>query len=239
MNIEDIYGPFYGSGLNHADCEALAIARIDRKDLNKEAELYALKWFDYRPLHPTMATYLFAHYYNRAYGDFMGENFDRKKRFMASFKGKDVMMAREVKSFWRLRARCDGLGMRYDFFCRHAMAWCGENGWRQPPRPAHVLTNADLIIYVMNRWEEETKAKIQWATHPRFMASNFTGAADQLAYEEHIVAAIMRRPQPKYALHTALYLHDALRIEAALAKLPTTAVADAIEMCLLERFSHN
>lgn len=239
MNIEGIYGPFFGSSLTHNECEAFAIARIDAKLLRKEAQLYTTKWFDYRPLHPTMATYLFAHHYNRAYGDFMKESLDYKKRFMAAFKGKDVMMHREVKSFWKLRQRIDELGIRYDFFCREAMAWCTDNGWRQPPRPSHVSTNDDLIVYVMNRWHEECQAKIQWAINPRYTASEFVGAVDQVEYENYLAAAIMRRAHPKYALHAALYQYDAVRVETAIRQFSVTALEDAIELSLAKQFSQN
>jgi hypothetical protein len=230
--LETIHGPFYGSDTDERALDALAIARIDRKFLDRESELYKCKWFDYRPVHPTMATYMLAHCYNRAYGEHMGACFDHKKRFMAAFKGKDVMAAREVKSFWRLRQKIDELGMRYDFFCRHAMAWCAENGWKQPPRPSHVLNNDDLIIQVANAWEMEQRGKIQWAKLPRFTASRFVGAPDQLAYEQHLATRIMQRAQPKYAVHVALYLYDALRIEAALELLPAGVVQEAIAMRL-------
>jgi hypothetical protein len=239
MSIDRIYGPFFGSSLTRDECEAFAIARIDNKLLSKEAELYGTKWFDYRPLHPTMATYLMTHHYNRAYGAFMKETLDHKKRFMAAFKGKDVMMHRDAKSFWRLRQRIDQLGIRYDFFCTEAMKWCANNGWRQPPRPAHVSTNDDLIIYVMNRWHEECQAKIQWAINPRYTASQFVGAVDQIDYERHLAEAIMKRPHPKYALHAALYLYDAVRIESAIRSFPTTALEAAIDLCLAEQFSQN
>jgi len=228
-SIEATHGAFFGSSLDLFTCEALAIARIDRKSLTAEAELYARKWFDYRRLHPTMATYLLAHHFNIAYGRFMGEALDHKKRFMAAFKGKDVMAAREVKSFWKLRQKIDDVGVRYDFFCRKAMEWCMANGWRQPPRPSHVATNDEMIVWILNQWEEERRAKIQWATDPYFAASNWCGAPDQAAYEEYIVEQVMKKPLPQFALHAALYVYDALRIETAIARLPATAVQEAIE----------
>jgi len=230
--LELIHGPFFGMQMEEIARDALAIARIDRKFLAREPELYKSKWFDYRPLHPTMATYLLAHCFNRAYGEHMGECFDRKKRFMASFKGKDVMGCREVKSFWRLRQKIDELGMRYDFFCRHAMAWCAANGWRQPPRPSHVLNNDELIIEVANLWEMEQRGKIQWAKLSRYTAACFVGAEDQLAYERHLAERIMQRAHPKFAIRTALYQYDAMRIEAVLQLLPLSAINEAISMSL-------
>ena len=115
------FGPYYASEIDFNTAEILAIQHIDRKLLAKETTLYQYKWFDYRPLHPTQATYLMAHYYNLSYGDFMSVCFDHRKKFMVGFKGKDFMNAREKKSFWKLRQKIDELGIRYDFFMREAM----------------------------------------------------------------------------------------------------------------------
>lgn len=232
LEMETLHGPFFGMQIDERARDALAIAKIDRKLLEKEPALYKSKWFDYRTMHPTLATYLLAHCYNRAYGDHVGQNFNYAKRFMVAFKGKDVMNCREVKSFWKLRQKIDELGMRYDFFCRHAMAWCAENGWKQPPRPSHVLTNDDLIVQVANLWEMEQRGKIQWAKLARYTAAQFVGGADQVAYEQHLASRIMQRAQPKYSIQVALYQYDAIRIEAALELLPRSAVEDAIDMSL-------
>lgn len=224
----ECYGPFFGQELTTEECEVLAIANIDRKLLACETALYDQKWFDYRPLHPVMATYLCAHHYNRAYGDFMGQCFAHGKRFMVGFKGKDFMNAREKKSFWKLRQKIDELGIRYEFFLREAMNWCIENGWQQPPRPAHIVTNDEMIVEITNRWALECRAKIQFAVSPRFTTAQFVGGADQLAYEEYLMTSIMKKPHPKFALHAALYIYDALRIEAALINLPLSTIEEAI-----------
>jgi len=225
----ECYGPYFGQSLTHEECEVLAIANIDRKLLANETGLYGHKWFDYRPLHPVMATYLCVHHYNRAYGTFMGQCFERGKRFMVGFKGKDFMNAREKKSFWKLRQRVDELGIRYDFFMREAMNWCVENGWKQPPRPAQIASNDELIVEVCNRWVRECRAKIQFAVSPRYTVEQFAGGADQIAYQNYLLTSIMQKAHPKFSLHAALYVYDALRIEAAISALPISAINDAIK----------
>lgn len=225
-------GPYFGQTLTFNECEVLAIAHIDRRLLAQETRLYSFKWFDYRTMHPMMATYLCVHHYNRAYGNFMGTCFEKGKRFMVGFKGKDFMTVREKQSFWKLRQRIDELGIRYDFFMREAMNWCIENGWRQPPRPAHIASNNELIVEVTNRWAMECRAKIQFSLNPRYTVDEFVGGADQLAYEEYLLGAIMQRAHPKFSLHAALYIYHSLRIESALAKLPLSAIASAIDSAL-------
>ncbi|MDY7537633.1 hypothetical protein QN372_00575 [Undibacterium sp. RTI2.1] len=228
INIE-----FYGSQVGFDECEVLAIQNIHHKLLIKEAALFSKKWFDYRSMHPTLATYLAVHHYNRAYGYFMGVAMDKGKKYMAGFRGKDFMLSREKQSFWKLRQQADDTGIRYDFFMLEAMKWCIENGWRQPPRPAHISTNNDLLIQVMNKWEMESRAKIQWATDCRYRAELFVGSPDQLAYENHIATRIMQKPHPKFAIYAALYQYDALRIEEALRRFPTETINDAMHVSVI------
>ena len=221
---------YFGSALNRLSCEVLAIQYIDRPLLKKETELFGTKWFDYRPMHPTAATYLLAHCYNRAYGHFVGTCMDHSKRFMVAFKGKDFMLTREAKAFWRLRQKIDSLGIRYDFFCRHAMNWFGEAGWTQPPRPCHLTGNPDALIHVANEWANECRAKVQFAQSARYSVSKYVGGVDQQAYEEFLIEQIMQRPNPKYALDSAMYIYQALRIEKVFESMPHQIISDAINL---------
>lgn len=226
--ITELHGSFFGSALTAEDCEALTLGRIGQKILKTEASLYETKWFDYRELHPAMATYLFAHHFNRAYGEFMNVSKNRKLRFMAAFTGKDVLNVREKVSFWRARQKADELGIRYEFFLREAMNWFISNGWVHAPRPAHFF-NPDLLIHISNKWDLECRAKLQWARSPRYRTANFINSKDQVAYEGHIVTQIMQRAHPKFSLCVALYMFDALRIETAIEKIPEHVILEAIE----------
>jgi len=229
----DWFGYFYGHDLDFLHAELLALQHIDDGLLKKEAALMRSKWFDYRRMHPTKATYLLAHEFNRAYQDCMVVMKDRSGRYMRAFKGMDCMQAHERKSFWRLRQLIDGLGMRYDFFLRHAMDWYISNGYRQPPRPAHIGANADLITDVMLAWEDECAAKIQWTRDTRYKAVNFIGHIDQLDWERWLVEQIKTRRHPQYALHAALYVEGSLRIEAAIQafeqRVLDQAIAEAVQ----------
>lgn len=228
--IEQTHGTFFGSSLTKEDCEVFSIAFVDRKLLKKEPELYGTKWFDYRELHPVMATYLFAHHYNKAFGEFMRVNKNHKLRYMAAFKGKDVIKAKEAKSFWRLRQIADAHGVRYDFFMNEVMRWCANRGWRQPPRPAHVSSNEEMLADILIKWEGVSNEIIQWAMSERYRASNYVGAADQRAYEDVLCRQIKSKRFPHFSLYTALYQYDALRIERAILEFPEETVREAMNM---------
>jgi hypothetical protein len=211
---------FYGSGLDLESAEILTVARIDRTLLAEEPALMQSKWFDYRQLHPAVATHLLVHHYNLAYGDFIGRALDHKLRFTKAIKGGDFFEHHERKSFWKLRQLIDRLGMRYEFFLREAMSYLIEQGWGKgvphPPRPAHLTADNDLIVAVCNAWTLEGREKIQWAASSRFRVEQWCAAPDQQAYQAHLIESIRRRPVRRFALSAALHTVGHLRLEAAL-----------------------
>lgn len=227
----DWLGYFYGHDLTFLHAELVAIQHVSDALLKKETGLMQTKWFDYRRMHPTKATYYLAHCYNRAYQDCVSVMKDRSGKFMRGFKGLDVFQSKEKLSFWRLRQLVDSLGIRYDFFLRHAMDWHVNAGWLQPPRPSHLGANQDMITDVMMAWEEECAARIQFARDPRYKAKNFIGHTDQLAYEDFLIAQISHRRHPQYSLHAALYIEDALRIERAVQAFDARVIDAAIDEC--------
>lgn len=227
----DWFGYFLGHDLDLLHAELLAIQHIPTKLLKAESELMRKKWFDYRRMHPTKATYLLAQTYNRAYQQCMVVMKDRSGQFMRGFKGIDFMESRERLAFWRLRQLIDVLGIRYDFFLRKAMDWHIEAGWLQPPRPAHIGANSDLVTDIMLAWEEECEARIQYPRDTRYKAANFFGHVDQLDWENWLVEQIKVRRHPQYALHGALYVEGVLRIEKAIECFDARVLEMAISEC--------
>jgi hypothetical protein len=128
-----------------------------------------------------------------------------------------------------LRQLIDDLGIRYDFFLRRAMTWHVDNGWLQPPRPAHISANADLITDIMMAWEEECAARLQFARDERYKAANFFGHVDQIAWEDWLVEQIANRRHPQYALQSALYIEGALRIEKAIQNFDERVLREATQ----------
>ena len=224
-------GYFYGHDLTFLHAEVLAIQHVPATLLKKEAELMRTKWFDYRRMHPTKATYFLASCYAKAYGNAIAVMKDSQMGlYHKGFKGMDFMQTKEALSFWRLRQSIDKLGIRYDFYLRKAMDWCIENGWRRPPRPSQLASNPDMVSDIMLAWEEECAARIQFCKDDRYKVRSFFGHADQIAYEQFIVQAIKQRPQPRYGLNSALYVEDAIRIETALTEFGERVVEEAVSL---------
>jgi len=220
---------FFGGEFRREFYELLAISHIPLQALRREAELFGKKWFDYRPWHPTKATYYLAQCYSRAYGKFLSQAKDLGMMWSKGFKGKDFIDSREKTAFWTLRQKCDEAGVRYDFAMRYAMEWCLRRGWKQPPRPAHIYSDADLWIDLLDAWAMEQRGKFQFATHPRYRVENYVGAPDQQEYEDRVIKMVKRSPVREFALHTAMYLRGAVRIERAIREFGQAIVFGAIQ----------
>jgi hypothetical protein len=230
--LAEWFGEFYGHDLSFLHCEIKAIEHIEGKLLKKEPELLGTKWFDYRRMHPTKATYLFAKCYDRAYKDFMILTLDHVRgQFMRPFKGGDDFMdAKERKALWQLRQTADMAGIRYEFFLRHAMNWKVAHNWHHAPRPSHINANEELLVDVGLAWEEECRNSLQICKDERYLAQNWFGHADQIAYENFLIGQIRQRRHPQYSLSAALYTHGVLRIEAALREFPPGLVDSALSL---------
>lgn len=229
MNGAGVSLQFFGGEFNREYYEALAVSKIPLVVLRDEPSLFAKKWFDYRQFHPTKSTYLLAHCYTKAYQRFLAQAVEIKQSYSKGFTGKDVMEAREKLSFWKLRMKCDDYGVRYDFACRFAMEWCLARGWKRPPRPNQLLEKAEFWTDMADAWARESRGIFQYATNQRYEANQFIGAPDQVIYENEVVSMVKRSRVREIALHTVLYLKNALRIERAITEFGTDAVSRAIQ----------
>lgn len=226
---------FFGSDLTGEQADQIAIARIPSKVLALEPELMRSKWFDYRLMHPTVATYAFVKEYSRAYSRYIATTQDVERApFVKGFKGQDFAESRECKTFWLLRQTADKLGIRYDFFCQWAVNFCIAGGWRQPPRPSHIYTNEEMLAWILEHWLDECEARLQFTKHSHYMVENFTGTEQQLAYEQWLMEQIGKRQRRKYSLHAAIYVEGRLRVEAAIERFGADLVNESADYALLD-----
>ncbi len=231
-------GNFFGGGLDFEHYEILMIQYVPKKDRKIETQLMTTKWFDYRLMHPMMATYYFYKLYKVAYQNFFRKAIDHEAaEFVRPIKvnpkthQEDFLLSREAMTFWRLRQAVDALGMRYDFFLNYAFEHCFRvlaGGKVMAPRPAH-LKSEDMLANAYIAWEAICDSTLQIACSPYFTASHYVHSSMQQDYEDFIVKQIQRRRVPYYSLSACLYLYDAIRIEKALFVFDEFVIQNAIE----------
>jgi len=171
----------FAAELTDKECDRLAITHIDKKLLgSNEIRLFHTKWFDYRHLHPTKASILYAQEYLSAYRQGMQTRIDfNRGQYMRPFKGNFEeslfnISKRDYLGLWKGRQAADEMGIPYDFYCSAAITWAEENCWRYLPRPTQMYSTA-MKHAIGDRWEDELEArtilpKRDATAHPDFIS---------------------------------------------------------------------
>ncbi|WP_028449687.1 hypothetical protein [Chitinibacter tainanensis] len=177
---------FYGCDKSLPEMDSIYAART-LKTRSVEAELYETKWFDYRFLHPVMATYWFNHCYIMAYRQFfVRTRYDYK---MAEVKmplkdALDPFANKHTTSIVRARQQADRHGIPYDFFCNSIMRIAEEQCWERHPLPAQLYSD-DIGEAMGEDWKKHQSAAMRDPVDPRYHASQFCGNEHQLAYIDY------------------------------------------------------
>lgn len=193
---------YYGKQLSADDLELRALTRIPPQTRSNEAMLFGTKWWDYRMMHPTSATYLFAHCYEIAIRDNYAKTKDVNEAVTLDvWKGERDIFKRAIDtmSFWRARQFCDRIGVRYDFALRYAMNRSADRGWTMFPRP-NQLYEESLVLDVRDAWQSHTKNVFETAKHPDYLFSNDRGLEHQRAYRTWLVERCKTRQRPQAPL---------------------------------------
>ena len=194
---------FYGKDIAAETCDEIAVNRIGKKILKDELELFEKKWFDYRSLHPTIATYLYAHYYTEAFKNDVKHYKDLKKsKYARGIKTRDFTESKERVALWKGRMMADSLSMPYDKFINYAMEFHRKHSnWARTPRPCH-LTMEESVDYALFMWQEKQKQTI---TIPETI--NCGDVRLHLEIQYWICEQIKLKERPHIAL--ASYMFDA------------------------------
>lgn len=213
---------FYGSDFPLKVLELKGL-RIDPSHREHQADLMRKRWFDYRLMHPVLATYWFAHLYQEHTRLFYIECVDiRTAEDARGFSPDDIFMSRDMTSMWLARSAADELGLPYEFVLRFAKKRFLERAMRSFPRP-NQLYGEEFELDVRDAWEEQLRRQLTFAKLPRFRASNFRGELDQAQHVNFIVAQIRSRPPSSWpGLLRRCINEDLLSLDMARSRFPNT-----------------
>jgi hypothetical protein len=220
---------YLGEELTVDDCEIKALTAIPLPILEAEVELIESKWFDYRRLHPTKATYLFASKYELGLRDIYAKTIDyRKAGDLQAFNGKDPLETADVVSLWRARQSYDRIGVRYEFGLRFTFGRFADRGWSHFPRP-NQLYGQELLLDIADAWKVECRARLQFAADPMFRNENFANLPEQVDYHSWLIKQIKSRDLIHWplAIGSAVYTRRALLEERALVEFGRSAMERA------------
>lgn len=195
---------FHGKELSRKDYEVLAYEHISQQLLDLEVGMFRTKWFDYRFMHPTEATYLFAHQYRLAYKRAVERARDMDKAvYSKGYRGTDIFDLKpiEITGFWKARQSADRLGIDYEFYISEAMGYAIRFGWKNFPRPQQLYSEK-MTEYVEERWLEKLSAFTMLPKLEFFLnADEYIGQHDQIEFQSYLMEQIKAKVHPTLALH--------------------------------------
>ena len=191
------FGVFYGAHLDGERLDRLMHDRIRHVDpwlLGKqERMLFRGKWFDYRFMHPTLATYLFARSYTTIYKVLFRRHVDHARaEGRLGFKDSDIFNSRELSGFWRARQHADAIGMPYELYIELAMEGLMRISRSFLPRPTQLY--GDMALEAAQKgWRERLDSRLYVANDPRYRNDRFEGTPAQVAHRNFMLDQIGKR----------------------------------------------
>ena len=157
---------FFGENLTDKECEVIQLdrfgggARVFRKHLGLELQLMQTKWYDYRLLHPVVATYLYAYEYDQAYKKYYQMTRDYEVgKFIKGYKGADAWLAKNSGGFIKGRQQADEMGIPYDFYISSAYNFLYIKKWKHIPRQCHLYAQ-DVLERIESDWLTYSKSTL-------------------------------------------------------------------------------
>lgn len=181
-----------------------------RSDLfTEESGLYATKWWDYKPLHPLHATYMFADAYCRAFERAVhGRKDAQQAQYVKPLRFKNFLKCDQkvITGMWKARQFADRIGCTYDFYCSTAMKFAANGDWRYLPQPALMYSSRSvkgmpsMLETIMTGWEQRNKDQILVAKSDFYRAENYFGNVYQVAHQKMLMQKLEGYRGNKYML---------------------------------------
>lgn len=198
------------------ECDALALKFIPIKLLQEEAELNGTKFWDYRFLHPSQATQLYAQCYAAALKRAVSRRTDLWIGLNMRGLKKDCVFElapRAITGHWKARQMADRIGCPYDFYCEHAMLFADKARMTFLPSSSQMYTRTvperlqglpSLVEYVVERWVARTAHSTFYASHEAYLSDNFCDGQEQIAYLNFLFTKIKNSNLPEGVLSTIM-----------------------------------
>ena len=224
---------YIGNDLTTDVYDELAYLKIDEKFLTKEAALYSSKWFDYRHLHPTLATYLYAHHYTSEYRKVYQRIRDAEKgKYVTGSKGKDEMQKKSTLGFWKGRQSADELGMPYNLYIGSVMRFLVEDTiWKRIPTPSQ-LYSSKVRLFMIDEWAKLLETSIVEPDTAILSDDTEFSREHKRSIEKYLCEQIIKRTNPLYGLSHFMFDRHLITETLALQYFSSDAIEQARRFAL-------
>lgn len=215
----------YDLTFDQAEDRGMLIHPVHREG---EATLMKRRWFDYRKMHPVIATYCYAHYYKRQTQAFYAKCVDtRTAEEVIAFTPDDIFSSRDLTSMWLARRAADQYCIPYPFVLNFAQERFLSRAQRTFPRP-NQLYGEEFEQDLLSAWKEQLARQITYSSSPFFKHSAWSNSADQRAHKVFVLAQVAQRPAPRYRLLARLLIEDILSVEEVEQRFGSTEATQAL-----------
>ncbi len=219
----------HGMNLSLLEYEEIAITRIDKKYRKNEAELMNRAWWDYRTMHPTQRTYLFAGHFSEQFRSLYQRHISHQlSDNIKGYSRPDPLDNRPNKGkrsklptptyLWRARQAADYIRCPYDFYTFHACSIAMRHKTNEAAVGRMKTEDSrKLMLSASNLYEEQVFSLVaeKWKdfqrTSPRFargedyiIQEGFSPTPLQLEHEKNLIAHAKRMANPEYLLANAV-----------------------------------
>lgn len=203
-------GEFFGQDLSDREAEILQIERfggnerVFKKHFKKELRLYQTKWFDYRVLHPVVATYLYAAEYRRLYKKYFSMTVDcEKAKYVRGFSGNDAWKIKNAKGFTTGRQQADSMGIPYWFYISKAYESLYQKKWQRVPIHTHLYSDY-VIDFIGDAWAKFTKETLVVADLEFFRDQENQERPEFQAHQQWLLDRVAKSKVPVMAKESLL-----------------------------------
>lgn len=204
---------------------------IARSDQERERELHAQKWFDYRFMSPIEATYLFRNEYQKVYRRRYAHDVDAEEaqRKYGTRIGFATDNRAEFTSFWRARQFADRLGMPYDLFLDAAFEALLRGSFQRIPyiNQLYGKTKARIEQKAQEVWAAHCEDRRTYSKLPQYRTESFIGLDAQIAHRKWILDQLVARHG--YGMGQACFIDRVLPPESLVAQFGEERVEQARE----------
>jgi hypothetical protein len=219
---------FIGENLSDQECDTIALSRFKHTLFKDEAQRQQDCWFDYRFMHPILRTYLFAHYYQRAYKATYEKYIDIDSAHVIGLSrpqdpldnrpsSKSPSRLRTPTCLIRARQIADELSIPYDFYTmnslrflmksRHADKMVGQtrDGKLRLNIQASAIYSEYIVLDVLEKWKAYTDARMVWVENPDLCFDESTNHHPyKLEMERYYLKQIITRTNKSFPLESAV-----------------------------------
>ncbi len=236
--VNSVQGAFPGSVLPSTRIEALIAAHVPRKQIADVADVYAMRWWDYRRLAPGHSFMLFAHTYYSSFRLSARKFLAHRHRDHAKvalvgagqiqFKAEEVWDRDQahITGLWKAMLTADSLGMPYDQFCRLGFNVAIDTAWTRLPNPWQLYSEK-MGAMIYDAWLKAQEDRIFFARHPIYSVENYAGSPLQDEYRSWLIEQIQGRDHKLPALVQAVYQNPQLPEAEALQLFPASVMKRA------------